>query len=46
MAIGAIFIDKYKLNSYSIIPVMNGLSDHDAQLLLLNNIKIKDSNPQ
>jgi hypothetical protein len=25
---------------------VNGLSDHDAQLLLLNNIKIKDSNPR
>jgi hypothetical protein len=46
MAIDGIFIDKYKINSYFIIPVVNGLSDHDAQLLLLNNVKIKDSNPR
>jgi hypothetical protein len=45
-AIDGIFIDKYKLNSYSIIPVVNGLYDHGAQLLLLNNITIKDSNPR
>jgi Notch-like protein len=32
-----------KFNNYSIIPVVNGLSD-DSQLLLLNNIKIQNSN--
>jgi hypothetical protein len=36
-AIYGIFIDKYKISYYSIIPVVNGLSDHDAQLLSLNN---------
>ncbi|PNF21509.1 hypothetical protein B7P43_G13548 [Cryptotermes secundus] len=36
-AIDCIFIDKCKISNYSIIPVVNGLSDHDAQLLLLNN---------
>jgi hypothetical protein len=46
MAIDDIFIHKYKLNSYSIISVLNGLSDHDAQFLLLNNTNIKDSNPR
>jgi exonuclease III len=46
MAIDGIFIDKYKLNNYSVITVVNGLSNHDAQLLLLNNIKIKYSNPR
>jgi hypothetical protein len=44
MAIEGIFIDKYKFNNYSIIPVVNGLSDHDAQLLLLNNLNIQNSN--
>jgi hypothetical protein len=43
-AIDIIFIDKHKVNNYSIIPVVNGLSDHDAQLLLLNNLKIQNSN--
>jgi hypothetical protein len=36
-AIDGIFIDKGKISNYSIIPIVNGLSDHDAQLLLLNN---------
>jgi hypothetical protein len=38
MAIDGIFMDKYKFNNISIIPIVNGLSDHDAQLLSLNNI--------
>lgn len=41
--IDGIFIDKNKFNNYSIIPVVNGLSDHDAQLLLLNNLEIQNS---
>jgi hypothetical protein len=36
-AIDGIFIDKCKISNYSIIPVVNGLSDHDTELLLLNN---------
>jgi exonuclease III len=42
-AIDGIFIDKYKFNNYSIIPVVNGLSDHYAQLSLLNNLEIQNS---
>jgi soluble P-type ATPase len=32
-----IFIDKLKNPDYSIIPISNGLSDHDAQIVLLRN---------
>jgi hypothetical protein len=35
-------INKCKTSYYSIIPVVNGLSDHDAQLLL-NNFTTQDS---
>jgi hypothetical protein len=42
-AIDGMFIDKYKFKNYSIIPMPNGLSDHEAQLLTLNNLKIKNT---
>ena len=35
-----IFIDKYKNKDYSIIPISNGLSDHDAQIIHLHDIDI------
>jgi exonuclease III len=39
-AIDNIFIDKTKNSDYTIEPIINGLSDHDAQVLVLHNIKI------
>ena len=39
-AIDNIFIDKTKNNDYTIEPVINSRSDHDAQVLVLHNIKI------
>jgi hypothetical protein len=42
-AIDGIFIDKYKFKNYIIMPVANGLSDHDAQFLVLNNLKVHNS---
>jgi hypothetical protein len=36
-AIDGFFIDKCKISNYTIVPVVNGLSDHDTQLLSLNN---------
>jgi exonuclease III len=36
-AIDNIFIDKLKNNEYTVEPMVNGLSDHDAQLLTLYN---------
>ena len=39
-AIDNFLIDKYKNENITINPLPNGLSDHDAQVLLLNNIKI------
>jgi hypothetical protein len=42
-AIDNIFVDKGR--NYTIKPQINGLSDHDAQLLVLNNIvKIRNNN--
>ena len=38
-AIHNIFINTSQFNNYVIAPVFNGLSEHDAQLLTLNEIK-------
>jgi len=35
-AIDNIFIDTTKIDTYEVIPTMNGLSDHDAQIINLN----------
>jgi exonuclease III len=35
-AIDNIFIDTIKIDTYELIPTMNGLSDHDAQIINLN----------
>jgi hypothetical protein len=37
------FIDKCRNEAYSIYPLSNGLSDHDAQILLLNDLKCLNS---
>jgi hypothetical protein len=37
-AINNIFVDSIRLNSSSASPIISGLSDHDAQLLTINNI--------
>jgi len=37
-AIGNIFIDKVKYENYSIHPLVNGLPDHNAQIITINNI--------
>jgi hypothetical protein len=34
-----VFIDSPRKDRYSIKPVINGPSDHDAQLIVINNIK-------
>jgi len=36
-----IFIDIDSKNDYTLCPIMNGLSDHDAQLLFLNTITLR-----
>jgi hypothetical protein len=41
-----IFINKCKTTNYTIFPIVNGLSDHDAQLLLLNNFTARVMNGQ
>jgi len=42
-AIDNIFIDTFKNAEFSVKPLPNGLSDHDAQMLTLYNIKIQSS---
>ena len=42
-AIDNFFIDKYKNSNFTISPLLNGLSDHDAQILILNNLEIQNS---
>ena len=39
-AIDNIFIDIFKNTNFTIKPLPNGLSDHDAQILIFHNIKI------
>jgi hypothetical protein len=43
-AIDNIFIDFHRLGNYTICPYINGLSDHDAQILYLNNIDLYTRN--
>ena len=40
-AIDNFFIDTQKMETYSISPLANGLSDHDAQLLMLHSCNIR-----
>ena len=41
-----IFLDTTKILTFSISPFWNGLSDHDAHLLILKNLKTQDLNSQ
>jgi hypothetical protein len=41
-----IFITKSKNENYSVFPLINGLSDHDAQVLSLFNITIPNDNDE
>jgi hypothetical protein len=43
-AIDNIFIDIYKLIYYTVFPLYNRLSDHDAQLLIINNVNLQLQN--
>jgi len=36
-----IFIDNSKISNYNVSPFFNGLSDHDAQLLIIKDINLK-----
>jgi hypothetical protein len=38
-AIDNVFIDSSRIEHSSMEPVINGLSDHDAQLLVIKNIE-------
>jgi len=43
-AIDNIFINVSKFDDYIISPLINGLSDHDAQLIMINDINLKTLN--
>ena len=42
-AIDNFFIDRHKNFNFTISPLLNGLSDHDAQILILSNLEIQNS---
>jgi hypothetical protein len=44
--VNIIFINKFKNENYSVFPLINGLSDHDAQVLSLLIIKDVNLQPQ
>jgi len=37
-ALGNIFINTFKYNNFNVYPWINGMSDHDAQIIVLHNI--------
>jgi len=37
-AIDNIFINTFKYNNFTVYPWINGMSDHDAQIIVLHNI--------
>ena len=43
-AIDNIFIDVSLQENYAIFPLCNGLSDHDAQLIVLTDVKVNTRN--
>jgi hypothetical protein len=43
-AIDNILIDTYKFKNYTVFPLYNGLSDHDAQLLIINDVNLQLQN--
>ena len=43
-AIDNIFIDTYKFTNYTFFSLHNGLSDHDAQLLKINEVNLQQQN--
>jgi hypothetical protein len=41
-----IFIDNSKLENYTVEPLINGLSDHEAQLIEINDIDLQCGSQQ
>jgi hypothetical protein len=40
------FIDTSKMSTYTVLPLLNGLSDHNAQLLTLKDLNLRDLNSE
>jgi hypothetical protein len=45
-AVDKIFIDTSEFPNYVVSPLYTGLSDHDAQLIMLSDIDMKIQNPK
>ena len=43
-AIDNIFINNIKFHSFSIYPFVNGMSDHDAQIIVIHNLTVQNCN--
>jgi hypothetical protein len=43
-AIDNIFINTFKCNKFFLFPIINGLSDHDAQTIIIRNILEQNCN--
>jgi hypothetical protein len=43
-AIDNIFINNIKFNNFSISPFVNGMSDHDAQIIAIHNLTVQNCN--
>jgi len=39
-----IFIDTFKFSNFTVYPIVNGLSDHDTQSLILHKILVQNTN--
>jgi len=42
--IGNIFIDTFKFSNFTVYPIINGLSDHNARSLILHEILVQNTN--
>jgi len=42
--IDSIFINIVKYNNFTVCPLINGMSDHDAQIIVLHDIIIQNAN--
>jgi hypothetical protein len=41
MAMDNVFIDIHKITNYTVSPIYNGLSDHDAPLLIVKDVNLQ-----
>jgi hypothetical protein len=44
LAIDNIFINNIKFDNFSIYPFVNGMSDHDAQIIVIHTLTVQNCN--